>query len=290
MERLGVQEKRLGGIREALRSRFAVDASGDRANAVDVLDRLVGLQTRSGTLQRKVQELAKLKQELVDELYSQDCRLPTAAEVDKQDMEGNLVCDHLEALVLSGEALEAHRGALAAQGQVNKLLAASEGRRDFFVAPATETAIFENVLTSRADLQVALNAAKAYDSSSKENDADAAQRDERERDGDRKSEPRKPDERMVEFEVDAFAFGALPDSVRGRAKLAEVQRTLAILVDHNRKKRKSKRRGANAPISVKDLDALGAKVVGHTGASVLQCLRSLGFVEISKNTVALVQR
>jgi len=93
--------------------------------------------------------------------------------------------------------------------------------------------------------------------------------------------------RNYKFEIDEIAFYALPESIRGRARLDEAQRTLSVVVASTVALGNRRNMNGKTTISIKELDAKGAKVVGHTGACVLQCLRSLGLIEVSRTGIKL---
>lgn len=253
-------------------------------NPVVLLDRLAVLQDRCARVQERVQLLAKVKQELVDEMYTQSWDQTS----DIHQYQGNAVADALQGLAMSGEPAEALDAARNAQAQINELFESSNASwKGYFISPATQAELNANVISSRTDLDVAVRAAAQHDL---ENIAeDGPEQD--------TQEEEEEDAAQLTYTVDADAFAALPESIRGRARLSDVQRTLSIIVAHKEKQQgkqrgPNRRRGGRAqaavkPLSIKELDGMGAKVVGHTGACVLQCLRSLGLVDISKDGVQL---
>lgn len=92
--------------------------------------------------------------------------------------------------------------------------------------------------------------------------------------------------------INQAAFQALPESIRGRAKQEQAERTLAIIQKHFQstkrgEKRNNRKSSQLQPITIKQLDSMGAKVSGATGACILQTLRSLGFINISKAGIVL---
>ncbi|CAK9107066.1 SKA2 domain-containing protein [Durusdinium trenchii] len=292
MEALAAQEARLDAVRAGLRGRFERDYGAGERNPVELLARLARLQERCKALQGKVETLANAKQELVDALYAQNCKPPKAGDVERQGKEGNLVTDQLEFLVRSDEANDAFAAALDSQGAVNALLETSEGRRAYFVAPATEAQVEDNVILSRTALQVAIEASGAAIESDSDDAGSRAGSPRREgAEADKENQQRQQGVKpagALGTTVESFAFEALPESIRGRAKLHEVNQALQIIVGYFAKsKRKAHPPGKPAVVSIKALDALGAKVVGHTGACVIHCLRSLGFIQVTREGVSL---
>jgi len=150
----------------------------------------------------------------------------------------------------------------------------------YFIAPASNSEVSKNMLTSREQLDAAIQQSACEYKAGKENNQNLANND-------TVREPSKPKRKVLA--VERTAFEVLPESTRGRAKLEDVQNTLTIL-QTLMKKKKRKRQIVAGPttVSIKDLDAAGAKVVGHTGACVLQCLRTLGFIKISKGEITMV--
>lgn len=285
MDTISAQQDRLTEARTILRKALEPAYGKANQNPVVLLDRLAVLQDRCARVQERVQLLAKVKQELVDEMYTQSWDQTS----DIHQYQGNAVADALQGLAMSGEPAEALDAARNAQAQINELFESSNASwKGYFISPATQAELNANVISSRTDLDVAVRAAAQHDL---ENIAeDGPEQDTQE-------EEEEEDAAQLTYTVDADAFAALPESIRGRARLSDVQRTLSIIVAHKEKQQgkqrgPNRRRGGRAqaavkPLSIKELDSMGAKVVGHTGACVLQCLRSLGLVDISKDGVQL---
>ncbi|GBG31219.1 Hypothetical Protein FCC1311_074402 [Hondaea fermentalgiana] len=300
MEIISVQEKRLEDTREVLRKALEPSYGANDKNPVVLLDRLARLQRRCVKVQERVQKLTKVKQELVDELFTQNWQVNEAAR-SAQVGQGNAVADALEGLATSGEPADALEAARDAQGRINELLEASQASwKDYFITPATQAELSANVIASRVDLDVAVRTVQGAGLESDSlPDAKQASKEGREHHHHHQQQQQQQhDEPKSPLEVSPEAFAALPDSIRGRARLSDVQRTLEIIISHAGKatskrsgrggKGRAPRPGASPPaMSIKELDALGAKVVGHTGACVLQCLRSLGLVDISRDGVQL---
>ena len=89
-------------------------------------------------------------------------------------------------------------------------------------------------------------------------------------------------------EISREAFLSLPESVKGRARYDQVQHALNVIKAHFQDHPKGPKHAPNPKfISLKDLDSLGAKVTGVTGRNILQTLRSLGFIQVSKAGITL---
>eukprot|EP00903_Cladosiphon_okamuranus_P010689 g10102.t1 len=88
------------------------------------------------------------------------------------------------------------------------------------------------------------------------------------------------------FEED---FMAIHPNTRGRSKLQDVRKVYAKVREDFEEKLGRGRPGCRpAPITKRELDAAGLKVFGLTGDCVLNTLRAMGLVTVSKGSVAMV--
>ena len=96
-----------------------------------------------------------------------------------------------------------------------------------------------------------------------------------------------PDKENGPRRVSQSEFDGLHSSVRGRAKVEEVNLTLGILQKHFAHPPRVQKRGPAAvnTITMKELDKLGGRVTGTTGKSILSILQRFGFVTFRRDVV-----
>lgn len=85
-------------------------------------------------------------------------------------------------------------------------------------------------------------------------------------------------------------FMAVAANTRGRCKLQDVRKVYAkVLEDYQEKASNMNSRSSNKPrpISKKMLDGAGLKVFGLTGDNILNTLRALGLVTVTRNGITL---
>eukprot|EP00010_Vexillifera_abyssalis_P006311 CAMPEP_0201545786 /NCGR_PEP_ID=MMETSP0173_2-20130828/2214_1 /ASSEMBLY_ACC=CAM_ASM_000268 /TAXON_ID=218659 /ORGANISM="Vexillifera sp., Strain DIVA3 564/2" /LENGTH=275 /DNA_ID=CAMNT_0047954285 /DNA_START=61 /DNA_END=888 /DNA_ORIENTATION=- len=85
--------------------------------------------------------------------------------------------------------------------------------------------------------------------------------------------------------IGASEFDNLSSIVRGRAKLEAVNKVYKVIWQHFTTKQK---RRSLKPISIKTLSSKGLKVTGQTGSAVLNTLRALHKIDMSREGVTLV--
>ncbi|CAM9319616.1 unnamed protein product [Scytosiphon promiscuus] len=90
----------------------------------------------------------------------------------------------------------------------------------------------------------------------------------------------------VIFEED---FLAVHTNTRGRAKLQDVRKVVYAKVREDYEEKMSLGRPGckPAPINKKELDAMGLKVFGLTGDCILNTLRAMGLITVSKGSVSI---
>jgi hypothetical protein len=273
MQQLADQEERLqvlfGEVKERLNGEYG---PGHRNPAV-LLERLGALQTQAERVADKVKQLGRAKEELAAALRDDPCaaigRLAAAGAPEALLSEAARAQAAAEAALAPPAARAGLReGASEALGEALSAVAQLEVFGDDTGAAASAAAP-----SSTANSAAASPAASSAAAASKENEAAARNA----------------------WTVEQAAFNALPESTRGRTRLAEAQATLAIVVNATKAKRRGERpppKGKSPPpvlLSLKELDRLGAKVVGHSGSCVLASLRQLGLITQSKAGVALAQ-
>ncbi|CAM9466687.1 unnamed protein product [Pylaiella littoralis] len=83
-------------------------------------------------------------------------------------------------------------------------------------------------------------------------------------------------------------FLAVQSRIRGRSKLQDVRKVYAkVRQDHEEKTSRGRPGCKPKPITKRELDAAGLKVFGLTGDCILNTLRAMGLVTVSKGSVAL---
>lgn len=86
-------------------------------------------------------------------------------------------------------------------------------------------------------------------------------------------------------------FAGVPDLTRGRCTFDDVTTAYDVISTHFSSKAAAPRRGSTAvvPLSLQQLDRMGARVGGRTGQCVLNTLRVLGRIQIVRAGVMLPQ-
>ena len=82
-----------------------------------------------------------------------------------------------------------------------------------------------------------------------------------------------------EITINKNQFDGVPLSIRGRCKYEDVVNLLSKLQSHNKI--------SKTPLSLAEMDALGLKVTGKTGESVVGTLKSLGLISKTKEGITL---
>jgi hypothetical protein len=268
MQRLGEQEARLQRLRVEIKERFDREYGPGHRNPAVLLERLGALQAQAERVADKVKQLGRAREEIAAALRDEpDATFGRLAEAGAPEA---LVSEAVRAQAAAEAALALptaraglREGASEALGAALGAVAELEAVSDGAVAPVEET--------SSEGAGAAAPAAAGPAPAGKENEAAARN----------------------SWTIEQAAFDALPESTRGRTRLAEAQATLAIVVNATKAKRRGERvppKGKAPPpvlLSLKELDRLGAKVVGHSGSCVLASLRQLGLVTQSKEGVAL---
>jgi hypothetical protein len=278
MQQLAEQEARLQRLRVEVKERFDREYGPGHRNPAVLLERLGALQAQAERVADKVKQLGRAKEELAAALRDDPCaaigRL-AAAGVPETVLSETARAQAAAEAALAPPAARAglREGASEALGEALgavtelEMLGGDTGAAASAVAP-------NSVANSAAANSAAANAAAANVAAAVGKENEAAARN--------------------AWTVEQAAFDALPDSTRGRTRLAEAQATLAIVVNATKAKRRGERppfKGKAPPVllSLKELDRLGAKVVGHSGSCVLASLRQLGLITQSKEGVALAQ-
>jgi hypothetical protein len=273
MQRLGEQEARLQRLRVEIKERFDREYGPGHRNPAVLLERLGALQAQAERVADKVKQLGRAREELAAALRDEpDATFSRLAEAGAPE---SLVSEAVRAQAAAEAALALptaraglREGASEALGAALGAVAELEAVSDGAVAPVEDTSSEGAGAAALAAAGPAPGPAPA----GKENEAAARN----------------------SWTIEQAAFDALPESTRGRTRLAEAQATLAIVVNATKAKRRGERlppKGKAPPpvlLSLKELDRLGAKVVGHSGSCVLASLRQLGLVTQSKEGVALV--
>mmetsp|Transcript_28409 Transcript_28409/g.34689 ORF Transcript_28409/g.34689 Transcript_28409/m.34689 type:complete len:292 (-) Transcript_28409:1460-2335(-) len=289
LEKLVELEERLAQVRSLLEEQFPYDAE----NPVILTNRLRSVFKRLEAIESSIGENTQVKHQFAE------------AFANSSD-------------VLLGDV--SHAVDLLQNSEVHKSVSRTKDLNKRFCELVTKTnnnnnyrGSQDNLLTTRTQLNVALlNSAaitgSAIDNSlkqsenEKENNNSNVQNEQEHEDEDTTIEIKAALDKMNQdkmdgqIEISSSAFLALPESVRGRAKLYQVQNALNTIQSHfniekeaakNKKTKRHVKVFKAEPISLKKLDTMGAKVTGHTGANVIQTLRSLGFISVGKAGVTL---
>jgi len=254
LENLVQIEQRLNSVRQRLEVQFPHDIE----NPVNLANRLRIVLSRLSALEKSIVDNAQVKQQLI-EAYGG---------------ENNIVLSDLSNTVelFKDETIQEKVSKVSNSfGEFCTLVKSSDNGEQ-------KSRLGSAMLTTRAQLNAALfssNAATGYDNhrpAGSDNESDECEEETTQELVAIQTMRAQNDSRI---EINSGAFLALPESVRGRAKLYQVQRALNIIHSHFEKQgyEKSKQRQKatrKTPVSLKKLDALGAKVTGHTGSNVLQ--------------------
>jgi hypothetical protein len=273
MEQLAEQEARLQRLRVEIKDSFDREYGPGHRNPAVLLERIGALQTQAERVADKVKQLGRAKEELAAALRDEACaatgRLAAAGAPETLLSEAARAQAAAEAALAPPAARAGLReGASEALVEALGAVAELEVLGDDSGAAASAAAPNPSANSAAANPAAANFAAAAV---GKENEAAARNA----------------------WTVEQAAFDALPESTRGRTRLAEAQAALAIVVNATKAKRRGERpppKGKAPPpvlLSLKELDRLGAKVVGHSGSCVLASLRQLGLITQSKEGIAL---